>query len=122
MTLPVSFELPYPPSVNTYWRRVGVRTIVSKKGRQYREAVKASIQMDELKLGINFNVAVSVEVYPPDARRRDVDNILKALLDALRDAGVYKDDSLVKYLEVLMREPLRPEGLVSVTIRELGRR
>ncbi len=25
--------LPYPPSVNHYWRRVGLRTLISREGR-----------------------------------------------------------------------------------------
>ncbi len=29
-------ELPYPPSVNHYWRRVGDRTLISREGRKFR--------------------------------------------------------------------------------------
>ena len=35
--------LPYPPSVNTYWRAVKGRVILSKKGREYRHAVNVAV-------------------------------------------------------------------------------
>lgn len=34
-------ELPYPPSINHYWRRVGSRTLISREGRRFRERVVA---------------------------------------------------------------------------------
>lgn len=37
-------------------------------------------------------VIVRLWFYFPDARRRDTHNALKAIMDALEDAGIYKDD------------------------------
>ena len=34
----IRLELPYPPSVNTYWRSVAGRVLISKAGRMYRAA------------------------------------------------------------------------------------
>ena len=34
-------ELPYPPSINHYWRRVGPRTLISREDRRFRERVMA---------------------------------------------------------------------------------
>ncbi|NBW22487.1 MAG: RusA family crossover junction endodeoxyribonuclease, partial [Caulobacteraceae bacterium] len=39
------------------------------------------------------SVRVVIEAFPPDRRKRDLDNILKSLLDALTHAGVWEDDS-----------------------------
>ncbi|WP_068505906.1 RusA family crossover junction endodeoxyribonuclease [Paenibacillus kribbensis] len=39
-------------------------------------------------------VAVRLWFYFPDKRRRDTHNALKALLDALEDAGMYEDDKM----------------------------
>ncbi len=33
----IELELPYPPSVNHYWRRVGARTLISRGGRAFRQ-------------------------------------------------------------------------------------
>ena len=39
-------------------------------------------------------------LYPPDQRRRDIDNYNKALFDALTLTGVWEDDSQVKRMLV----------------------
>jgi len=114
--LPISFELSYPPSVNTYWRRVGPRTIVSRKGRAYQEQVAALIKHSQLDLHLDCALSISVDIYPPDGRRRDIDNVTKALLDAMCKAGVYKDDSLIKRLQLEMYKPHRPDGLIHISI------
>ena len=39
MTLSVNAVLPYPPSVNRYWRSVKGRAILSSEARAYRREV-----------------------------------------------------------------------------------
>ena len=63
------------------------------------------------------DVSVEIDLYPPDRRRRDIDNPLKCLLDSMTHAGVYEDDSQIKDIELHMREPMPPEGLVHVTLK-----
>lgn len=58
-----------------------------------------------------------VEAYPPDRRRRDVDNIFKCLLDSLQWAQVYVDDGQIDKLYVERRE-VAPPGRVIVSIEE----
>lgn len=55
----------------------------------------------------------------PDARRRDLDNLLKCLLDSLKHAGVYADDSLIREIHVRFGEPDRPNGSVLVELKPL---
>ena len=72
----VNLTLPYPPSINTYWRHVGPRVLISANGRRYRRAVG-----DAVLLGIGAGqiaaeplpgrLAVLVEAAPPDRRARD---------------------------------------------------
>jgi len=113
----VTIELPYPPSVNHYYRHVGPRVLISRVGRLYRERVAARIY----EAGINkFRSAVflSIQAYPPDYRRRDADNLLKSCLDALTFGGLYEDDSLVKKLLVEMLEPMPPDGMLVVKVSD----
>ena len=90
----LELELPYPPSINHYWRRVGTRTLISREGRRFRERVVAILAALHVR-PLAGNLAVHVEVFPPDRRRRDIDNVQKALLDALEHGGAYADDSQI---------------------------
>jgi len=60
---------------------------------------------------------VEIEVYPPDRRRRDIDNVQKALLDALEHGGAYRDDSQLVKLEIEKGEPI-PGGRTLVRIEK----
>ncbi len=58
-----------------------------------------------------------VHVFPPDGRRRDLDNLQKSLCDSLQAAGVYADDSQIDRLDV-HRGPIVRGGKVLVQITE----
>jgi crossover junction endodeoxyribonuclease RusA len=113
---PVSFELPWPPSLNRYYRHVGPRVLISREGRQYR--MKTVSRLGGAFPKFTASVRLKAELFPPDKRRRDIDNSLKCLLDSLTHAGIYADDSLVKDLELHMMDPVPPDGMVHVTIEE----
>ena len=91
--------LPFPPSVNHYWRHVGNRTLISRTGRAYRQQVLHDVQQLGLRV-ITGPIKLEVIVTRPDRRRRDVDNLLKSLLDALDHAEVYEDDSQIQDLRI----------------------
>jgi Holliday junction resolvase RusA-like endonuclease len=97
--------LPYPPSINHYWRRVGPRTLISREGRRFRQRVMAILAARRVE-PLAGPLAVEVEIHPPDHRRRDIDNVQKALLDALQHGGAYLDDSQVVRLAIVKREPV----------------
>lgn len=112
----IELALPYPPSVNRYWRNVNGRTLISKAGRLYREAV--SLNARSARAGtLTGRLSVTVELTMPDKRRRDLDNTLKALLDAMESARVYLDDSQIDRLEVI-RGPVEAPGMAKVRIHE----
>ena len=96
--------LPWPPSVNKLWRHVmigkSVRTIVSREGRDYKAAVKLACMKQDAPVGLDYPLAVLIKLEPPDRRRRDIDNALKALLDSLTASRVWTDDSQIDDLRV----------------------
>jgi crossover junction endodeoxyribonuclease RusA len=95
----IELELPFPPSVNHLYRRVGFRTLISREGRRFRKTVCARLAA----LGVRRlkgPLRIEIEVYPPDRRRRDIDNVQKALLDALQHGGLYDDDSQIVKLDI----------------------
>lgn len=110
-------EFPFPPSTNTYWRNVKGRTLISERGRRYRLAVlKILYTVDRDRLPFEGRLAVELDLYPPDRRRRDVDNYSKALLDALEHAGVYADDEQIYDLHIRKHDPRDKLGSVRVRL------
>lgn len=113
----VMIALPWPPSVNRIWRHVvsgGTgRTIMSKEGREYRARVAAELSGAFRGRPPRFTgpVGVMIRAYPPDERRRDLDNVLKAALDALSAAGVWDDDHRVADLRIVRMCPARDARL-----------
>ena len=110
--------LPYPPSVNHYWRRVGLHTLISREGRTFRRNVCALLGGGGMrKPPSGGRIALAMDAFPPDRRRRDLDNIQKPVLDALEHAGVYADDSQIDLLVTRRREAV-PDGRLLVTVEE----
>jgi len=67
---------------------------------------------------LDARLKVVIEMYPPDLRLRDVDNISKAALDGLTSAGVWLDDALIDDLRIIRREKVK-NGKLIVRIEEL---
>ena len=95
----IEFELPFPPSINRYYRHVGPRVLISREGRAFREHVCAVLAAAGIK-PLEGPLKIHIEIYPPDLRRRDIDNVLKALLDALEHGGAYENDNQIVELEI----------------------
>lgn len=112
----ITLELPYPPSANHYWRHFRGRTLISRGGRAFRDAVCAALVAVGAR-PLSGPLAVAVEVYPPDRRRRDIDNVQKALLDALEHGGAFHDDSQVVWL-LTQKAKMVPGGRAIVRIAE----
>lgn len=92
----IRLTLPWPPSTNRYWRHWQGRTLLSREGRTYREAA-VILSRGAGSVG-DAPCRVAILAHKPDARRRDLDNLLKASLDALAAAGVYTDDAQITSL------------------------
>lgn len=94
----IELVLPFPPSTNHYYRRVGHRMIISKRGRVYRLRVVSMLARDifvKSRCPMDGKLHLTLEYAPPDKRLRDLDNYEKGLKDALTHGGVWHDDSQV---------------------------
>lgn len=107
----IDITLPFPPSANRYWRVFGSRVVKSPEARRYIANVRASYAV----VPMDGPVEVRLEVYRP-ARRGDLDNRLKVLLDALSGVA-YLDDSQVRRIVATQHEA-PGHGRIEVTITQ----
>jgi crossover junction endodeoxyribonuclease RusA len=118
----VDITLPYPPSVNTYWRAIGRgRVIISKKGREYRTEVVCEVAKQRGTLRpqpLEGRLGVDIGAWMPDKRRRDLDNVLKAALDSMVHAGLMLDDEQIDDLRI-RRAGVEKPGRLEVKIVEI---
>lgn len=111
-----TIELPWPPSGNHQHGQ-------NKNGGRYLNAKTKAYRQDvgwmckRLDTYGTRKIHVEITAFPPDSRRRDLDNLCKPALDALMHAGVFFDDSQVDRLAI-ERGPVRKLGALLVKITE----
>lgn len=101
--------LPYPPTANLIWRHGNGRvwstlfykSFVAQVAIYLRDALADKFEAFD-------QYAVSIELFPSDRRRRDIDNPVKPLLDAITKSGLlWRDDSQIRALSVVKGKPAR---------------
>jgi crossover junction endodeoxyribonuclease RusA len=113
----IDITVPWPPSVNQYWRQYQGRMLISAQGRKYREAIIQQVWLEGKIKRITGDLKVTIEAFRPDERRRDLDNLLKSTLDALAHAGLYEDDSQIRDLRIYWSA--EKGGQLNITIEEM---
>lgn len=107
----------YPPSVNHYYNRTRWGGLmISRRGKEYRE--KACELLKEHSGFFSTSKKLHVEILAsfPDRRKRDLDNILKCLLDSITHAGVWNDDSLLTKISIENTGEIIKGGCLKITI------
>jgi crossover junction endodeoxyribonuclease RusA len=110
----IRLELPYPPSANKYWRRRGGRYFIGAPGLLFRAQVFAIIRAHN-RPALPGPLSLIVQIWHPDRRRRDIDNLAKPLLDALQHSGLIVDDVQICLL-TLERCGIQPGGRILATL------
>ena len=113
----IQLLLPFPPSVNHYWGQRGNHRFLGKRGKEFRQQVAEACLESGIKT-MHGRLAVHVALFPPDRRKRDVDNILKPLLDACEHAGCFVDDSQIDELHII-RQDAKKGGACTILILEI---
>jgi crossover junction endodeoxyribonuclease RusA len=122
MNLPeVKLDLPWPPSVNKIWKTTTKGGwYLTKEAVNYKHVVGYIVACARLQgafpkeIQLDFNLLA----YPPDNRKRDLDNLAKIVCDALQDAKLYTNDSQIKLIHMEMLT-IRKGGMISVTLKQL---
>lgn len=90
----IQTKLSYPPSANSIWRSKGSKVYRSPEYVSWRRdaswTVKAAVMIQG---AIQGPYSLLIEAGRPDRRKRDIDNLIKPLSDALVHGGAIADDS-----------------------------
>jgi crossover junction endodeoxyribonuclease RusA len=123
----ITLYLPFPPSINDYYGNRGHVKYVKKKGKEFRNTLREEIRqqlLGELE-PLSQPLKVTVTLYMPDRRRRDLDNYMKALLDACSPdekecwPGIWEDDSLIDQLLIYRGEVVRNKTEKGMVLMEI---
>lgn len=85
----------------------------------FKTAVNAICIRDGIRSFGSARLSVNIYIHPRSRRIFDLDNCLKAILDALMAANVYDDDSQIDMLSIARSTP-KPGGSAVVSISEYG--
>lgn len=120
MTNIFKLTVPFPPSVNTYWGFKGSRRFLTSRAKVFKDAVAAEfVRYGHEGFG-TARLAVTIKLYPPDRRVRDIDNVVKSTLDALCQSGVFVDDGQIDVLTVT-REQVVKWGAAEIILEVLAK-
>lgn len=101
----IKLTLPFPPTVNHMWGFAGKRKYLKKEAHEFRRIVQEACI--EAKAKIDGRIAIFIALYPPNNRKFDLDNRIKALQDALEHAGVYLDDEQIDTIICVRRNVIK---------------
>ena len=108
--------LDWPPTVNHYYTVARGRKILSTRGRDYKAEQVIQLRMQKIPRHDSGRFSINISAYPPDRRKRDLDNLLKPILDCLTDYGAIPDDSAIDEITI-RRSVVEKPGLVQILIR-----
>lgn len=103
----LKFTIPYPPSLNVYWRNFRGRMVLSAEAKKYKRQVYELFNDTDMRSSSKFSgdsaalwngpskraIGLKIDVYRP-RKSGDLDNTLKAILDSL-NGNLYEDDRQV---------------------------
>lgn len=109
----------YPPTVNNYYVKTQRGIHISQKGRKFRDQLITDFheQLEGMPK-IEGKVRIDVIAWVPDNRKRDLDNLMKPVMDAMTHAGFWSDDSQVDQMSVYRGTKVAPEGACYIRVSE----
>lgn len=98
----VELKLPYPPSCNTRMKIQKGKWILTPEARNYYENIRKALILTKKNYQIKQNISIIIIRYCN--KKKDIDNFLKCLFDALEKAEFYKNDRQIKNLQIITRD------------------
>lgn len=96
----LEFCIPYPPSTNRIWRQGKGRV---HKSDEYKHWTAIAAWEIRRQIGpqavITKPFKIIIKVNRPDRRKRDLDNLIKPILDLIAHYGLIENDSLCHWID-----------------------
>lgn len=116
----IDLHVPAPVSANNRLYPENRRLVLTPAYRKWLNQAVSEIKAQYGNAApIDCEVLIIATITPPDRRVRDIDNELKATNDALVNAGVLADDSLIKCQCAYKEKPSKAKAGVKVSIYNL---
>lgn len=120
MNRTASFWFTWPPSVNR--SRVAAknhnRLINTKVLRDWQSDNNLSNRVRRVEAFGKARISATLILYPPDKRKRDIDNFTKCVIDQMQKFGVFDDDCQIDRLRVIREQPVKG-GKVFAVVEEI---
>ena len=94
--------------------RRGNRTFIGAKGKKYRDDVISLCKSYANWFSADKRLCMTIECFPPDRRKRDLDNLGKCILDSLQHAKIFADDNQIDDLRFIRMPDLYGKVLVHI--------
>lgn len=113
--------LPWPPTGNHNVKHANGAHYMTAKHKAFRVEVAARVLEAGLhRQPMKGRLRVTMYACFPDKRKRDIDNLIKPVLDSLMHAGVYADDSAIDELQIFRSDAaFRTKGEIDVLVETL---
>jgi len=109
----IQIEIPFPPSMNRLWRASkGGGVYRSPEYAAWRKEAAWAIAAQSRGQSITGPFKITMLVVAPDKRHRDIDNLLKASLDAVAASGLIENDRHCRWIEARWVEDGAPCTLI----------
>lgn len=102
------------------WKHAGRRHYLTEKAKRYYWDVAQHVRAQNAVLKLECPIGVQVSIFPPDKRRRDLDNIWKIVGDALTRSGLWVDDSIIERF-ILQRMPVDKTPRIEILVQSVAK-
>ena len=115
-----TIQLPFPPTLNTYYRNFRGRMVLGKQGREFKVTVQEIVAANNIPKFGSARLHAIITVFPRDKRAWDLDGRMKVIFDSLEEAGVYDNDSQFDLIQI-GRGEIKKGGGCTIVISVLNK-